>query len=63
MDAKTVLNELIDELEALREQIIEPYKNNDNIDFIPTLYVGESIGVETAIKYAKLKLEALSEEK
>jgi hypothetical protein len=63
MDAKTVLNELIDELEALREQIIEPYKNNDNIDFIPTLYAGESIGVETAIKYAKLKLEALSEEK
>ena len=63
MDARTVLNELIDELEALREQIIEPYKNNDNIDFIPTLYAGESIGVETAIKYAKLKLEALSEEK
>ena len=63
MDAKTVLNELIDELEALREQIIEPYKNNDNIDFIPTLYAGESIGVETAIKYAKLKLGALSEEK
>ena len=63
MDVKTVLNELIDELEALREQIIEPYKNNDNIDFIPTLYAGESIGVETAIKYAKLKLEALSEEK
>lgn len=63
MDAKTVLNELIDELEALREQIIAPYTNNDNIDFIPTLYAGESIGVETAIKYAKLKLEALSEEK
>lgn len=63
MDAKTVLNELIDELEALREQIIAPYMNNDNIDFIPTLYAGESIGIETAIKYAKLKLEALSEEK
>lgn len=63
MDAKTVLNELIDELEALREQIIAPYTNNDNIDFIPTLYAGESIGVEIAIKYAKLKLEALSEEK
>lgn len=63
MDAKTVLNELIDELEALREQIIAPYTNNDNIDFIPTLYAGESIGIETAIKYAKLKLEALSEEK
>lgn len=63
MDVKTVLNELIDELEALREQIIAPYKNNDNIDFIPTLYAGESIGVETAIKYVKLKLEALSEEK
>lgn len=55
MDAKTVLNELIDELEALREQIIAPYTNNDNIDF--------TIGIETAIKYAKLKLEALSEEK
>ena len=63
MDAKTALNELIDELEALREQIIAPYMNNDNIDFIPTLYAGESIGIETAIKYAKLKLEALSEEK
>lgn len=63
MDAKTVLNELIDELEALREQIIEPYKNNDNIDFIPTLYAGQSIGIETAIKYAKLKLESLNEEK
>lgn len=63
MDAKTVLNELIDELEALREQIIAPYTNNDNIDFIPTLHAGESIGIETAIKYAKLKLEALSEEK
>lgn len=63
MDAKTVLNEIIDELEALREQIIAPYMNNDNIDFIPTLYAGESIGIETAIKYAKLKLEALSEEK
>lgn len=63
MDAKTVLNELIDELEALREQIIAPYMNNDNIDFIPTLYAGESIGIETAIKYAKLKLEALSEKK
>lgn len=63
MDAKTVLNELIEELEALKEQIIAPYTNNDNIDFIPTLYAGESIGIETAIKYAKLKLEALSEEK
>ena len=38
MDAKTVLNELIDELEALCEQIIASYTNNDNIDFIPTLY-------------------------
>lgn len=63
MDAKTVLNELIEELEALKEQIIAPYTNNDNIDFIPTLYACESIGIETAIKYAKLKLEALSEEK
>ena len=63
MDAKTVLNELVVELEALKEQLIAPYKNNDSIDFIPTLCAGESIGVETAIKYVKLKLEALSEEK
>ena len=62
MDAKTILNELIVELEALNEQLIAPYKNNDTIDFIPTLYAGESIGVETAIKYIKLKLEALDEE-
>lgn len=63
MDAKTILTELISELEALNEQLIAPYKNNDNTDFIPTLYAGESIGIETAIKYVKLKLEALSEEK
>lgn len=60
MDAKTVLTELIEELQALNEQMIAPYKNSDNID---TLYAGQSIGVETAIKYAKLKLESLNEEK
>ena len=37
MDAKTVLTEPIEELEALNEQLIAPYKNNDNIDFITTL--------------------------
>ena len=37
-DLSKPLNELIDELEALCEQIIAPYTNNDNIDFIPTLY-------------------------
>lgn len=63
MDAKTVLTELIEELHELNEQLIAPYKNNDNIDFIPTLHAGQSIGIETAIKYAKLKLESLNEEK
>ena len=63
MDAKTVLTELIEELQALNEHLMAPYRNNDNIDFIPTLYAGESIGIETAIKYAKLKLESLNEEK
>lgn len=63
MDAEVVLTELIEELQALNEQLIAPYKNNDGTDFIPTLYAGESIGIETAIKYAKLKLEALREEK
>lgn len=63
MNAKTVLTELIEELQALNEQMMAPYKNNDNVDFIPTLYAGQSIGIETAIKYAKLKLESLNEEK
>ena len=44
MDAKTVLNELIDELEALCEQILAPYMNNDKIDFIRTLYAGVNLG-------------------
>ena len=34
MDAKTVLTELIEELHALNEQMMAPYKNNDNVDFI-----------------------------
>ena len=38
MDAKTVLTEPIEELQALNEQLIAPYKNNDNIDFITTLH-------------------------
>ena len=63
MDTVVVLNELIDELEELKNQIIAPYTNNDNIDFVPTLYAGESIGIETAIKYIKLKLEAVNEER
>ena len=44
MDAKTVLTEPIEELQALNEQLIAPYKNNDNIDFIPTLYAGVNQG-------------------
>ena len=54
MDAKTVLNELIKELEALQERIIAPYKNNDNIDFIPTLYAGQSIGIEHPLSMQNL---------
>ena len=59
MDTKEVLTELIVELEALNEQLIAPYKNNDGVEFIPTLYAGQSIGIETAIKYIKLKMESL----
>ena len=59
METKEVLTELIAELEALNEQLISPYKNNDGVDFIPTLYAGQSIGIETAIKYIKLKMESL----
>ena len=54
MDAKTVLNELIKELEALQERIIAPYKNNDNIDFIPTLYAGQYIGIEQPLSMQNL---------
>ena len=46
MDAKTVLNELIDELEALCEQIIAPYTNNDNIDFITTLHAANLLALK-----------------
>lgn len=63
MDVTVILNELIDELQALNDRLCAPYRNNDEMDFIPTLYAGESIGIETAIKYIKLKLEAVSEEK
>ena len=59
METKEVLTELIAELEALNEQLISPYKNNDGVDFIPTLYAGQSIGIETAIRYLKLKMESL----
>lgn len=59
MDTKEVLTELVVELEALNEQLIAPYKNNDGVEFIPTLYAGQSIGIETAIKYIKLKMESL----
>lgn len=54
MDAKTILNELIKELEALQERIIDPYKNNDNIDFIPALYAGQSIGIEHPLSMQNL---------
>lgn len=50
MAAKIVLTELIEELQVLNEQLMAPYKNNDNIYFIPTLHVGQSVGIETAIK-------------
>lgn len=59
MEAKEVLTELITELEALKEQLISPYTNNDGVEFIPTLYAGQSIGIETSIKYIKLKMESL----
>ena len=59
MDTKEVLTELVVELEALNEQLVAPYKNNDGVEFIPTLYAGQSIGIETAIKYIKLKMESL----
>ena len=63
MDIEVVLNELVEELTALNEQLIAPYKNNDGADFILTLYAGESIGIETAIKYIKLQMEAVHEER
>ena len=50
MGAKIVLTELIEELQVLNEQLIALYKNNDNIYFIPTLHVGKSVSIETAIK-------------
>ena len=54
MDSKTILNELIKELEVLKELIIAPYKNNDNIDFIPPLYAGQSIGIEHPLSMQNL---------
>lgn len=46
MDAKTVLTEPIEELQALNEQLIAPYKNNDNIDFITTLHVANLLALK-----------------
>ena len=50
MNEKTVLTELIEEFQVLNEQLTAPYKNNDNIYFISTLHVRQSVGIETAIK-------------
>lgn len=46
MDAKTVLTEPIEELQALNEQLIAPYKNNDNIDFITTLHAANLLALK-----------------
>lgn len=46
MDAKTVLTEPIEELQALNEQLIAPYKNNDNIDFIITLHAANLLALK-----------------
>ena len=46
MDAKTVLTESIEELQALNEQLIAPYKNNDNIDFITTLHAANLLALK-----------------
>lgn len=46
MDAKTVLTEPIEELQALNEQLIAPYKNNDNIDFITTLHTANLLALK-----------------
>lgn len=46
MDAKTVLTEPIEELQALNEQLIALYKNNDNIDFITTLHADHLLALK-----------------